>query len=455
MTPLSLETFVRVVGGAPTSLESPDRQVTGVAIDHRLTQPGHAFVAFVGQRVDGHDFVDEAFRRGASVAVVTHDVKTNLGPCVRVPNALEAVQALARWERRQFGGPVVGITGSNGKTTTKEMVAAVLGALGPCVYTSANQNNELGLPLTILQRNASHRAMILEMGMRGLGQIAQLCDIARPNFGVITHIGYNHIELLGSQENIALAKTELIASLPSDGTAVLNGDDPWLRRMRHRTLARVVWYGMSDACEVRADAVQWSSEGMTFRVHTPCGSAAMRIRLLGVHNVMNALAAIAVGQTLGLSLEDIQAGLSHVEAQRGRLRLVQGPDVTVIDDAYNASPSSVAASLDVLSRIAAPERRVAILGDMLELGEFTREAHREAGRRAAEAGVDRLLCVGPWAAEIAASAKEAGVKRVYHYRELEECLQSVKSHLQPGDVVLVKASRAMQLDRAVDLLVNP
>lgn len=452
MTPMPFANFVHVVGGIPVIHEAPNVTITGVAIDHRQVQPGHAFVAFVGQRVDGHQFVDEAFRRGASVAVVTEDVKTALGPCIRVQNALQAVQALARWERDQFEGPVVGITGSNGKTTTKEMVAAVLSAIGPCVYTSANQNNELGLPLTILQRDASHRAMVLEMGMRGLGQIEELCTIARPNIGVITHIGYNHIELLGSQENIALAKTELIASLPKDGMAVLNGDDPWLRRMQHRTTARILWYGMSEGCDIRATSVAWSQEGMSFEVDTPHGTATMRIRLLGQHNVMNALAAIAVGQTLGLSLEDIEKGLGRVEAQRGRLRLVDAGDVTVIDDAYNASPSSVAASLEVLERIARPGHRVAVLGDMLELGEMAVQAHRDVGRRVASAGVDRLLCVGELAAEMARAAEEAGVPEVRHFNGLEELLASVRSYLQPGDVVLVKASRGVQLDRAVDAI---
>lgn len=454
MTPMSFANFVKVVGGIPVAQETPDVRVTGVAIDHRQVQPGDAFVAFVGQRVDGHQFVDEAFRRGASVAVVTKDVKTALGPCVRVPNALEAVQSLARWERNQFDGPVIGITGSNGKTTTKEMVAAALSALGPCVYTSANQNNELGLPLTILQRDTSHRAMVLEMGMRGLGQIAELCAIARPTVGVITHIGYNHIELLGSQENIALAKTELIASLPDDGIAVLNGDDPWLRRMSHRTNARIVWYGMSEACDIRALSVDWSQEGMAFDVDTPHGPARMRIRLLGQHNVMNALAAVAVGHVLGLTLEAIAEGLSRVEAQRGRLRLMSARDVTVIDDAYNASPSSVAASLEVLQRIARPPHRVAVLGDMLELGDMEAEAHREAGRQAASVGVDRLFCVGERAVELAQSAKEAGLGHVRHFRTVDELIPELEAHLSPGDVVLIKASRAMQLDRVVDALLN-
>ncbi|MDI9260739.1 UDP-N-acetylmuramoyl-tripeptide--D-alanyl-D-alanine ligase [Alicyclobacillus sendaiensis] len=451
MTPMSFVDFVHVVGGIPLVDQAPDVTVTGVAIDHRQVQPGDAFVAFVGQRVDGHQFVDEAFRRGASVAVVTKDVKTR-GPSVRVPHALQAVQALARWERAHFDGPVVGITGSNGKTTTKEMVAAVLTARGPCVYTSANQNNELGLPLTILQREASHRAMVLEMGMRGLGQIEELCLIARPNIGVITHIGYNHIELLGSQENIALAKTELIASLPQDGVAVLNGDDPWLRRMQHRTRARILWYGMSEGCEVRATSVDWSQEGMSFKVETPKGSENLRIRLLGQHNVMNALAAVAVGQALGISLADIQAGLGRVEAQRGRLRLVVAGEVTVIDDAYNASPSSVSASLEVLERIAKPGHRVAVLGDMLELGEMAGQAHREVGRKAASAGVDRLLCVGELAIEMARAAQEAGVPVVRHFPTLEQLLSCLGSYLEPGDVVLVKASRAVQLDRAVNAI---
>ncbi|WP_284198863.1 UDP-N-acetylmuramoyl-tripeptide--D-alanyl-D-alanine ligase [Alicyclobacillus sacchari] len=415
MTPISVEELCRLlacddVAGASNAV------VISVTVDHREVQYQDAFVAFVGQRVNGHQFVEDAFSRGASVAIVTEDVKGTGGSVLRVRDALSAVQTMAEHERKQFSGPVVGITGSNGKTTTKEMVAAVLGAMGDCLFTPANRNNELGLPLTILQRQARHRSIVLEMGMRGFGQIMRLCEIAKPNIGVITNIGYSHIELLGSQEGIARAKGELLEALPVHGTGILNRDDPWLRRIASKSPAPITWYGFADDADVRADDVRWSQDGMHFRVHWRNEEQSFHIPTFGVHNVANALAAIAVGLTVGLKLDDMVAPLACVEASTGRLRILKGPRLTVIDDCYNASPSSMRASLEVLHHVAPPGQRIAVLGDMYELGDHAASGHKEVGEVAGKFGVDRLLAVGQMANWIADAATSAACRTFCTYR---------------------------------------
>ncbi|GLV12564.1 UDP-N-acetylmuramoyl-tripeptide--D-alanyl-D-alanine ligase [Alicyclobacillus hesperidum] len=451
MTPISVEELCRLlacddVAGASNAL------VTGIAVDHREVQPQDAFVAFVGQRVNGHQFVEDAFSRGASVAIVTENVKAAGGSILRVPDALLAVQMMAEHERQQFSGPVVGITGSNGKTTTKEMVAAVLGAMGDCLFTPANRNNELGLPLTILQRQARHRSIVLEMGMRGFGQIQRLCEIAQPTIGVITNIGYSHIELLGSQEGIARAKGELLEALPEHGRGILNRDDPWLCRIASKSRAPITWYGFAKDADVRADGVTWAEDGMHFRVHWRNEERSFHIPTFGVHNVANALAAIAVGLTVGLSLADMVAPLARVEASSGRLRILKGTRLTVIDDCYNASPSSMQASLEVLQHIAPPGQRVAILGDMYELGDHAESGHKEVGEAVGRLGVDRLLAVGKMARWMAEAATAAGVPHVLHIPTVEGALSALPSFLPEEATVLVKASRGMQLERMVAVL---
>lgn len=454
MTPVTLRELADIVGAVSTQGDE-HTLVTGVRVDNRQIRQGDAFVAFVGERVDGHNFIDQAFDCGASVAIVSKPVKADAGPIVQVERPLEAIQRLATHERSGFTGPVIGITGSNGKTSTKEMVAAVLGQLGDCLYTQANQNNELGLPLTILQRTPKHRSIVLEMGMRGFGQIAALCDIARPNIGIITNIGHSHIEILGSQEGIAKAKAELLESLGSDGTAILNADDPWLKQVAPLSKAPVIWYGLSPSADVYATDVEWGNEGMTFTVHTQGISQRVDLPTFGMHNVQNALAAVAAGTAVGLSLAQIADGLAALQPLGGRLRLVEAPrEITVIDDCYNASPLSTGASLQVLAQLAAPGRRVAILGDMYELGDYTEEGHRQVGALAAEAGVDTLICIGPSAKWIAEQARALGLPEIHHVSSVEEAIASCSEWVKGGSTVLVKASRGMQLERVVNHLLT-
>ncbi|WAH35158.1 UDP-N-acetylmuramoyl-tripeptide--D-alanyl-D-alanine ligase [Alicyclobacillus dauci] len=431
-----------------------DTKVTGVATDNRQVRPGDAFVAFEGQRVDGHDFINDAFDRGASVAIVSKPVKTDRGAILHVHDPLTAVQQMAMHERTAFEGPIVGITGSNGKTTTKQMVAAVLGSLGDCLYTEANRNNELGLPLTILQRTPAHRSIVLEMGMRGFGQISDLCRIARPNIGIITNIGQSHIELLGSQEGIARAKGELVQALPEDGHAILNADDVWLRSLGSKSRAEVIGYGFSADSDVRARDVRWTADGMEFTVDAMGESSRMSLPTFGLHNISNALAAVAAGRLLGVSMNDITIGLAGLEELSGRLRIVPGHrGMKIIDDCYNASPLSMNASLDVLSHIAEAGKRVAVLGDMYELGDYSQEGHEQVGRYAGRVGIDTLVAIGPQARWIASEAKKSGVRTVYHSETVKEALAHLDRWVNSNSTVLVKASRGMQLEQVVESLV--
>lgn len=454
MTPISVNELKTIVSDSQW-LGEPTGEVTGLTTDHRNVQPGDAFVAIVGQRVDGHLFVEEAFHRGASVAIVTKPVKTIHQPVLLVTDPIKAIQQIALNERRKFLGPVIGITGSNGKTTTKQMVASVFEALGPCLYTAQNRNNELGLPLTILQRKPEHRAIVLEMGMRGFGQIENLCSVAHPTIGIITNIGQSHIELLGSQEGIAKAKGELLDSLPENGHAVLHADDPWLVNISPRSKAPVSWYGMSEGAHVRATQVTWTPHGMAFTARVFGEDVDIVLPTFGLHNVINALAALTAGFLAGITPTDMATQLSTLEELDGRLRFKQGKGKQrIIDDCYNASPLSMTASLDVLQHTTDLASRVAILGDMFELGAYSEEGHRDTGRQVAMAGVQRLLTVGEMSKWIADEAKRHGVPHVRHVESVDAAIAQLSSFIPEESTVLVKASRGMKLEQIVEKLLE-
>lgn len=454
MTPITIADLSAILAQESHHLDNQS-VVTGICTDNRTVRPGDAFVAFVGEHVDGHNFVEAAFDCGASVAIVTKPVKTNKGPVLRVDDSLTAIQKIALRERKLFDGPVVGITGSNGKTTTKQMVASVLSRYKThsCLYTQGNQNNELGVPLTILQRKPEHRSMVLEMGMRGRGQISALCRIAVPNIGVVTNIGHSHIELLGSQENIALAKGELLEALSSDGFAILNADDEWSAYIRQRTNASVLWYGLSDDADVRARDFRMTSEGMMFEVSWMGEWGRFKIPTYGQHNVRNALAAVAVGRVLGMNMSDIAEGLATMGNMAGRLKVLEARrDMSVIDDCYNASPISVEASLEILSNFPRPGSRVAILGDMYELGLYAESGHRMVGEAVVSQGIDQLIAIGKQSAWIVEQAALGGMTNVYHFRTVDEAKVHLDSLIEKGSVVLVKASRGMYFEKIVQYL---
>jgi len=455
--------------------------ITDVVIDSRLTIPGALFVALPGERVDGHDFVAAAFAKGANAALVQRDLPAppGAGPLpgqvldlrqpltyaqltdlqlpvvLRVEDTLKAMQVLAVFWRSRLNPRVIGVTGSVGKTTTKELIAAVLSTRYRTFKTEGNFNNEIGLPLMLLKLTAAHERAVLEFGFYQVGEIKFLCDLARPHIGVVNNVYPVHLERAGSLENIARGKGELVEALPPapDGVAILNYDDPLVLAMRHRTRARVVTYGLDPAADLWADNIEsLGLAGINFELHHRNEALHVRVPLLGRHSVHTCLRAAAVGLVEGLTWHEIIEGLQSVGATQLRLVAVAGPEGSLIlDDTYNASPESVVAALNLLNELEG--RRVAVLGDMLELGSYEETGHRLVGRRAREVA-DLLVTVGVRARLIADEAREAGLPAdaVVELDDSEQALAFLRLNIRRGDVVLLKGSRGVKLDRIVPAL---
>ena len=436
-----------------------DLLLTSVSTDSRTLVEGACFIPLIGARFDGHDFLEEAARKGARSALIEEGRAWSHLPLAvaAVADTTRALTDLARGYRMQFDVPVVAVTGSNGKTTTKEMIAAILRRSRPVLATEKNYNNEIGLSHTLLRMERAHRAVVVEMGMRGQGQIALLASIARPTVGVVTNVGPVHLEQLGSVDAVAEAKAELVEALEPDGWAVLNADDPRVAAMAAKTVARVITFGLSDSAQVRAEDVRLDRQGRArFLLRSSEGAVRVELRVPGRHSVMNALAAAAAALALGAGLEDVASGLAEAEGGEMRMEMVRlGAGIRLLNDAYNASPLSMRAALDTLAALEA-ERKVAVLGDMLELGKFSAEAHREAGRRAAAAGVELLITVGKQARETAAGAVEAGLdqERVLGCETAEEAAEECAARVRPNDLVLLKGSRGVRLERVAEALLR-
>jgi UDP-N-acetylmuramoyl-tripeptide--D-alanyl-D-alanine ligase len=468
MLSVSTDTIVRVTGG---ELVCGDAETfsSGVAIDSRCVESGNVFVALPGEHTDGHDYLSAALAAGARVLIVTregHELGTALESAarrrvsvVRVADSCAAIQQLAAYHRGRLLCPIIGITGSTGKTTTKDLVAAVLSAKMRVASTVGNRNNELGVPLTLLGADTDVDAVVVEMGMRGSGQIAALCDIARPTMGLVTNVGTNHIELLGTTDAVADAKGELVEAIPADGAVFLNGDDDYTARLARRAEAPVISYGLSDTCVVRAVDVEVDSEGAaSFTLVAPQGEARVALGVLGRHNVYNALAAAAVGLRLALSVADVVKGLESARTTSMRMESIStAAGVTIINDAYNASPSSMKAAVDALAQMSPTGKRVAVLGDMAELGSLTELAHFQIGEQVARSGIDYLVTVGDRAQRIAEGAIAEGMDggSVAITRSNDEALGVLDGRLCSGDIVLVKASRVMGLEAVVEGIVTP
>jgi UDP-N-acetylmuramoyl-tripeptide--D-alanyl-D-alanine ligase len=449
---LSVDDLVRLTGGR--LLARSDRPIRGAAVDSRLITPGQLFVALPGERTDGHLHLDDAVARGAAALLVTRQV-ADASPfgdvsIVRVADGLTALGAVAGGWRRRFDPLVVGITGSIAKTSTKEAVATVLGTARRTLKTEGNQNNEVGLPLTLMRLGPEHEAVVLEMGMYVSGEIADLAAMAQPTIGVVTAVQAVHLSRIGTIEAIEQAKGELLEALPAGGTAVLNADDPIVTRMDDRTAARVIRYGFDDTADVRAvDVEPGGTTGMRFRLRTPIGERTVITPSLGRLSVHNAAAAAAVGIAAGLDLDTIAGALASGWGAPHRVELVPLRGATVIDDSYNASPGSMTAALELLADLRG--RHVAVLGEMLELGDAHEPGHYEVGEAAA-AVVDTLIVVGAGASGIAVGALQAGLDpaRIHVVADAEAALDALLPRLRDGDVVLVKASRGIGLDRVVD-----
>lgn len=424
----------------------------GVCTDSRKIQKGELYVALCGERFDGHQFIAQAVENGAAGVIVAGDrsVETT-APVLRVADTLQALQALARFHRLRFSVPVIAITGSNGKTTTKDMVAAALSKNCCVLKTQGNFNNEIGLPLTLLQLTAKHQAAVVEMGMRGVGQIRELMKIACPTHGIVTNVGETHMELLGSLEAIAAAKGELVDELPETATVFLNADNEYVRAMAKRARAQVVLYGCGEDAAVRAVG-DCQRDGRTLLTLADAdGEWQLELPVAGRHNVYNALAAVAAAEALGASREQIAAGLAELELSAMRLHVERRGAVCVVNDAYNASPMSMLAALDALSEIAAG-RRIAVLGDMLELGAVAEEAHARVGRALAAAGVEVLIALGPCSRHLAEAAKAQGAATIVHWTEdAAQAKTLLAACVQDGDTVLLKGSRGMRMEQMLEV----
>ena len=431
--------------------------VTGVCIDTRTLEVGQAFFAIHGHHLDGHGFVREAAGRGAACLVV--DALPDDPPAgvavVLVDDTTRALGRLAAWHRERFTVPVAAVTGSNGKTTTKEMMAAVLGTQGPVLKPEGSFNNQWGLPLTLLQLTEAHRAVVLELGANHPGEIAALAALARPTVGAVTLVASAHTEFFGSLDGVQAEKAALVAAIPPEGAVVLNADDARVLAMRERSRARVLTVSASCAAvdaDVRAvGAPVATAEGLVLTLEARGVRRTARLAFAGAHNATNALVAAGVGVALGLPLAEIVRGLEAARPAKGRCVWRLAGPLRLLDDTYNANPTNVRAALEVLA--AAPGRRVVVLADMLELGEIAEEAHRVAGRAVAAAGVAELIGVGPLSRFTVEAARVAGLAEAHHTATFEDTMVVLLKRLAPGDAVLVKGSRGMRMERVMDALV--
>ena len=431
----------------------------GVTTDTRKVEEGMLFVALKGEKFDGHDFIAEAAKKGAIGAIVNKDYDVSRLEDVEIDilavnDTLKAYQDLAKLWRSKFSIPVIGITGSNGKTTTKDLTAAVLSGKWNVLKTQANFNNEIGLPMTLLQLNKSYDVAVVEMGMRGLGQIKLLTDIAKPTIGVITNVGETHMELLGSIENIAKAKSEMAQAIEIDGKVVLNADDEHVAKMHEVTKARPIYFGINHAADVKAFNVKTVGEGKTeFDAFIGENMAHFTLNMLGIHNVYNCLAALAVGYACGLTIEEMQKGLASFKPTAMRFEYKKVGDFNVINDAYNASPMSTKAALSNLAKVT-DGRKILVMGDMFELGSVEVKAHEDIAVQAKEAGISIIVTRGTLTQNTARKAREIGIPEVYECANHEEAVAILKKVLQKDDTVLFKGSHGMHMEKIIELLEN-
>jgi UDP-N-acetylmuramoyl-tripeptide--D-alanyl-D-alanine ligase len=431
--------------------------VSRVCTDSRRVQPGDLFIALRGERFDGHDFLIDVARKGAAAVIAEKDrVEGGAPGCavIAVADTRAALGQLAARYRADFSPTMIVIGGSNGKTTTKELLAAVLRQCFRTLWSEASFNNEIGVPLTLLNLDSDHQAAVLEVGTNHPGELAPLVALARPGWGVLTGIGREHLEFFGDLDGVAREEGWLAELLPAEGRLFINGDSPGLDAILARTRARVTRVGTGPGNDWRAADVRTDESGLTIQAETADAAFAgeYRVNLLGRHQAINALLAAAVGKEMNMTREEIGRGLAECRPAKMRMQLWTANGVRVLDDAYNANADSVLAALETLKEIPCQGRRVAVLGDMAELGPHSAEAHAEVGRRAAEVNVDQLFAVGKMAGVMGAAARAAGLMRVIELGEVETVANAVKHFVRIGDVVLLKASRATRLERVGEAL---
>ena len=439
-------------------------EITGVSTDTRTIRPGDLFVPLIGERFDGHKFLPQAVQKGAA-AVLTRNLRNPLPDGISIiycEDTLASLQELAAWYLKSMHIPVVAVTGSTGKTSTRDMIACVLSEQYCVLSTHENFNNAIGLPLTLFRLEPCHQVAVLEMGMSGFGEIRRLAGIAPPKIAVLTNIGISHIEKLGSRENILKAKLEILEQFQADCTAVLNDDNDLLHQEGNRMEEKkvpfsLVRFGTGPGADYRAEDLRPAGEsGMEYTLVADRTRFPVRLRVPGKHNVFNSLAAIAVGRTFGIGMDQICSGLLKHTGGQMRLHVENiggDADMKIIDDVYNASPDSVHAAMELLRNMAGG-RKIAVLGDMMELGDYSERAHRQVGEMVAEYGTDILITKGNYSSWIADGAKEAGMpaQSIYDFPENQGVIQWMKDGLSDGDRILIKGSRAMKMEEIVAYL---
>jgi UDP-N-acetylmuramoyl-tripeptide--D-alanyl-D-alanine ligase len=434
-------------------------EIKGISIDSRTIKEGELFIAIRGDRYDGHTFVSDAVRKKAWGALVerdamekNHAITGGLRNVIPVENTLFSLQEMSMMHRKKFPIPLIGITGSNGKTTTKEMLASILCQAGPVLKTEGNLNNHIGVPLMLLKLEERHKFAIIEMGMSGLGEIETLTRLAQPSVGVITNIGPAHLQFLGSTETVAQAKGELLQMMRTDGTAVLNADDQYHAALKAKYGGRILSFGVEQGADVRAKDIRLEQGHTDLMLCADKQTMPVRIRTVGRHNVYNALAAATAALATGIPLDTVKVGLEEFRpvAMRSELREMNGR--TILADYYNANPTSVRAALETLALLKSGRRAIAVLGDMLELGPSSAALHREIGQATAQLAIDLLIGVGPLGRYIAEGAIAAGMPRgrVFEAETTTEGAALLREQSRPGDMVLVKGSRGMKMETVLE-----
>ena len=421
-----------------------DFSVKRVVTDSRIVQSGDLFVPFCGETFDGHDYIDNVLQNGAAAALSEKDIKSENGAVIKVKSTLDALGAIAAEYLRFYPIPVVGITGSVGKTSTKDMISAVLARKFDILKSTGNHNNEIGMPLTILEKEENHNMAVLEMGMSAFGELDYLANIARPAVAVITNIGMSHIENLGSQEGILKAKLEICNYFNDENVLIVNGDDKFLKNIKKDF--PIVRYGSGENCDVRAvDIKNNGILGSDFTLVMDGKKYPAEVKAPGMHNVYNALAAIAVGVHYGISPEECIKGVAAAEMTDMRMSIEKSGETIILKDFYNAAPDSIRASLEVLKTVKG-HRRVAVLGDVLEMGSFAEEEHRKLGKSVNDAA-DVLITAGENAKFIAEGAKDAGMSEVISFDDTDAAAENIKNIVKDGDCILIKASRGMKFEK--------
>lgn len=452
MESLGIEEVIHACGAIPFNISSIV-SITGITTDSRKLQNGEMFVALKGENFDGHDYAETAVKNGAAVVLSHQKLDTNI-PYLLVENTLTALHKIAKHYKNKFKIPFVAITGSSGKTTTKDMIASVLSERYKVLKTEGNFNNAIGLPLTLFKLEKSHEIAVIEMGMNSLGEIEVLADIVRPETGVITNVGTAHIEKLKNRESILKAKTEMFIYFGTENTAVINGDNDMLQSL-HGMPYKIIKYGLDSHNDCRAfNIIEKGEEGISFDVAYQERTECYQVNMPGIHNVYNALSAISIAKMYGLSKSEIDEGLKKFKPSKMRMEIFKGiMNTKIINDAYNANPDSMQAAINVLASMETLGRRVCILGDMFELGEFAKDGHRMVGKYAVEHHVDIILAVGKMAKEIINGASMMGANQMlYSFDNVSEVIDHLKELIKYNDIILIKGSRGMYMENIVESL---